>query len=137
RLIKITKANNSLEAEDIWNTRNLKADFNDFVVFDGNIYGFDGGLFACVDLDTGNRQWKGGRYGKGQVLLLEDSAMLFITSERGQGILVKATPEEHIELAKTQLLKGKTWNHPVVVGDRLFIRNAEEAACYKLPVKSF
>jgi outer membrane protein assembly factor BamB len=135
RLIKISEAGQSLEAEDIWSTRNLKADFNDFVVFDGNLYGFDGGLFACVDLDTGDRQWKGGRYGKGQVLLLEDSGLLFISSERGQGVLVKATPEEHIELATTPLLKGKTWNHPVVVGDRLFIRNAEEAACYRLPVK--
>jgi len=135
RLIKISEAGQSLEAEDIWSTRNLKADFNDFVVFDGNLYGFDGGLFACVDLETGDRQWKGGRYGKGQVLLLEDSGLLLISSERGQGVLVKATPEEHLELATMQLLKGKTWNHPVVVGDRLFIRNAEEAACYRLPVK--
>ena len=135
RLVKITKADESLAVEDIWSTRNLKADFNDFVVFDGNIYGFDGGLFACVDLDTGDRQLKGGRYGKGQVLVLEDSELLFISSERGKGVLVKATPDDHVELATTQLLKGKTWNHPVIVGDRLFIRNAEEAACYRLPVK--
>ena len=105
------------------------------LLFDGNIYGFDGGLFACVDLDTGDRQLKGGRYGKGQVLVLEDSELLFISSERGKGVLVKATPDDHVELATTQLLKGKTWNHPVIVGDRLFIRNAEEAACYRLPVK--
>lgn len=30
--------------------------------------------------------------------------------------------------------KAKTWNHLTLVGDRLYIRNAEEAVCYRLPV---
>lgn len=132
--IKITKSGDVLTTEEEWYNRVFKPDFNDFVIFEGNIYGFDGGLFACFDATTGARNWKGGRYGKGQVLLLEDSGLLLVAGERGQGVILKATPEDHEELATTQLLKGKTWNHPVVVGDRLYIRNGEEAACYRLPL---
>jgi len=29
-------------------------------------------------------------------------------------------------------LDGKTWNHPVIAQRRLYIRNAEEMACYAL-----
>ncbi len=29
-------------------------------------------------------------------------------------------------------MEGKTWNHPVVVGDRLVVRNSQEAAGYRL-----
>lgn len=134
RRIRVTKSDDQLIAEEEWHNRVFKPDFNDFVIFDGHIYGFDGGLFACFDAATGERKWKGGRYGKGQVLLLEDSGLLLIAGERGQGVLLNATSEDHEELATAQLLKGKTWNHPVVVGERLYIRNAEEAACYRLPL---
>ena len=134
RRIQLKRSGESLTATELWTSRNLKSDFNDFVVYQDSIYGFDGGMFACVDLKTGERRWKGGRYGKGQVLLLESSGLLLVAGERGQGVLLKATPEDLIELTTIQLLTGKTWNHPVVVGDKLYIRNAQEAACYRLPL---
>ena len=61
---------------------------------------------------------------------------LLIVSEKGELVLLKADPTKHIELAKLKVLEGKTWNHPVVAGDRLYIRNAQEAACYRLPLAS-
>lgn len=47
--------------------------------------------------------------------------------------MLEANPSGHNELGSFQAFKGKTSSHPVVVGDRLFIRNAQEAACYRLP----
>ncbi len=38
------------------------------------------------------------------------------------------------ELAKFQALEGKTWNNPALSGDLLLVRNAQEAACYELPL---
>lgn len=84
----------------------------------GHADGFDGGLFCCIDLATGKRRWKKGRYGHGQVVLLE------------------ANPKSHVELAKFQAIEGKTWNHPVIVRDQLFIRNGEQIACYRLPLQT-
>lgn len=117
-----------------WTSRDMKSEFNDFVHHDGCIYGFDGSIFACIDAESGRRLWKRGRYGNGQVLLFSQSGQLLIATEKGGVVLLKATPEKHVELAEFQAIEGKTWNHPVVVGDRLYIRNAQEAACYRLPV---
>ena len=83
---------------------------------------------------SGERKWKGGRYGKGQVVLLESTGLLLVLAEDGRVVLLKAVPNAHTEVASFQALEGKTWNHPVVVGNRLYVRNAQEAACFQLPM---
>ena len=132
RLVEFTSGNSGLEAKELWTSIDMKPDYNDILVHDGNIYGFDNAIFACIGLEDGKRKWKGGRYAKGQALLLADSGLILVVSEKGELVLLRATPEKHQELGKIDALKDKTWNHPVVVGDRLYLRNAEEAVCYKL-----
>ena len=132
RRIQFQQTEDGLDAEEIWTSRHMKPDFNDLVVHHGYGYGFDGDIFSCIDLETGKRTWKGGRYGKGQVVLIADSDQLLVASEYGDVVLLRADPAALVELAKFKALDGKTWNHPVVVGNRLYIRNAQEAACYEL-----
>lgn len=134
RKVQLELTDQKWNGEEIWTSRNLKPDFNDLVVLGDYVYGFDGEIFTCVDVETGQRQWKGGRYGKGQVLAIQSSEMLLVITEFGEIVLVDANPEDHIELAKFQAIEGKTWNHPVLVGDRLYVRNASEAACFELPL---
>jgi outer membrane protein assembly factor BamB len=132
RAIRITKVNGELAAEVLWTSRNLKPDFSDLVTHQGYIYGNDAGLLTCLDLKTGERMWKGGRYGKGQLLLLENAGLLLVAAEDGKVHLVRADPKEFVEVDSFKALAGKTWNHPVVVGDKLYIRNSQEAAGFQL-----
>ena len=46
--------------------------FNDPVVLDGHAYGLDEGILVCLNLETGRRRWRRGRYGNGQLLLVGD-----------------------------------------------------------------
>lgn len=133
RAIRVTKTNDQFAAQVLWTSRVLKPDFTDLVSYRGYLYALDGGFLTCLDLKTGDRKWKGGHYGKGQVLLLEESELLLVLAESGRVYLLPANPAEHVELASVQAIEGKTWNHPVVVGDRLYVRNAQEAAAYVLP----
>jgi len=48
--------------------------------------------------------------------------------------LVAADPAVFRELAHFDALSGKTWNTPALAGNRLFLRNHLEMACYELPV---
>jgi len=134
RRIRVTAKDGEFQGEEMWTSRNLKPDFNDLVVHDGHIYGFDTTVFTCIDLETGKRTWSGGRYGKGQVLLQFESGLLVVMSEQGDVVLVKADPKAMTEVGRIQALTGRTWNHPVLIGDRLYIRNSQEAACYRLPL---
>lgn len=131
-VIKVSCGTDGWATTSPWECTAIKPEFSDFVVAGGYAYGFDGAIFCCLDLSTGKRLWKGGRYGRGQVLSLPNQALLLVLSETGETVLLAANPKQHQELCRFQAIVGKTWNHPVVAHGRLFVRNAEEMACYEL-----
>ena len=121
--------------QERWTSIGLKPYYNDFVVHKGHAFGFDGSILACIDLTDGKRKWKGGRYGHGQLLLLPDQDLLLVLSEEGELALVGAVADNFTELARIPAIEGKTWNHPVVVGDIVLARNGEQMAAFRLPVE--
>jgi outer membrane protein assembly factor BamB len=131
----VTRDGDGWKAAERWTTNDMKPEFPDFVVHGGHAYGFDAGIFCCIELETGTRKWKGGRYGRGQVMLLADQPALLVLTEKGQAVLLAVNPEKREELGRFQALEGKTWNHPVIAHGRLYARNAEEMACYDLGVR--
>ncbi len=118
--------------EERWTSRGLKPYFNDLVVHGGYAYGFDGSILACIDLQDGQRKWKGGRYGNGQLVLLPDQDLLLVLSEEGELALVAAKPDQFTEIARFRAMDGKTWNHPVLLGDTLLVRNGEEMVAFRV-----
>jgi hypothetical protein len=132
RRISVANGPGGWTVQERWISEGLNPYFNDFVVNDGHAFGFDGSNLACIDLKDGNRKWKGGRYGHGQLVLLSDQDLLLVLSEDGGLALVKANPDQFTELAHVPAIKGKTWNHPVLAGDVLLVRNGEEMAAFRL-----
>jgi outer membrane protein assembly factor BamB len=131
-LIDVSHDGPSWSAARRWATTDLKPEFPDFVLHQGHAYGFDLSIFCCIDLATGKRQWKAGRYGRGQVLLLADQSVLLVVTEGGEAVLLAADPRRSEELGRFRALDGKTWSHPVLAHGRLYVRNAEEMARYEL-----
>ena len=120
----------------LWKNKNLKNKFTSSIYWNGFIYGLDEDILTCLDANSGEREWKDGRYGYGQVLLAvnpkTNDAHLVVLSGSGELALVKANPEQFEELAKFQAIDGKTWNYPAIADGRIFVRNAVEMACYDL-----
>lgn len=112
RRLSVNQLGGSWQITGDWTSRSMTTQFNDFVSYDGCVYGFDMNIFACMDAETGEKQWKRGRYGNGQVLLLSSEGQLLVTSEEGEIVLLKATPDRLTELAKFPAIEGKAWKPP-------------------------
>jgi outer membrane protein assembly factor BamB len=129
-LVEINRNGETFEARTVWANKSMKNKFSSSVLYEGSIYGFDDAILACIDAATGDRKWKGGRYGYGQLLLA--SGYLVISSENGEVALVKANAEKYEEIARFPAIEGKTWNIPAIADGRLIVRNTTEMACFRI-----
>jgi outer membrane protein assembly factor BamB len=130
-----------LTVKTVWDPpikRVMKNKFSNPVIRDAHVYGLDDVMLACVELDTGKVKWKKRRnpeFGHGQILLI--GGVILVLSETGELALVEVSQDEYRELAAMQVLDDAnvTWNNPAFSSPYLLVRNAHEAACYRLPLK--
>ncbi len=130
-LLEISETGGAFTARPVWKNNRMKNKFNSSVLYQGYLYGFDDTILACMDAKTGELKWKGGRYGYGRLLLA--GGYLVVTTEQGDVVLVRATPDSHQELARFSAVEGRTWNVPAIDNGLLLVRNASEMACFRLP----
>ena len=132
-LLQIKRNGDEYTTDVVWLSKHLKSKMSNFIVHGDFVYGLDNGILTCIDLNDGQRRWKRGRYGHGQMLLVDDK--LLIQAESGEVVLVAANPAEHQELAKFNALFSKTWNNLALAGNILIVRNDREAAAFELPTQ--
>ncbi len=127
------KADEKWEVARVWKSMAPKSKFGPLFHVDGYLYGLDDGIFCCVDLNTGARKWKDGRYGHGQGLQV--GGQILLTSEAGEIVLIQPDPEKLVELGRFKVFGDKTWNPPALAGEYWLMRNDKEAACVRLERK--
>jgi outer membrane protein assembly factor BamB len=132
-MVRVRRDGEKWATDVLWKSSLFRPQFNDFVVRDGFAYGLSGGNASCIDLATGKQRWRKGRYGYGQLALLADQGLLVVATESGEVALLSAKPEKHEELGRFQAVEGKVWGHPTVAHGRLYVRSADEMACFELP----
>jgi outer membrane protein assembly factor BamB len=120
--------------KEVWsNNAVLKTKYTNVVIHQGYAFGLSDGILECVDLKDGKRQWKAKRYRQGQLMRI--GSHLLIISEDGYVAIANTSPEKFEELCTFPAITGITWNNPALAGDLLLVRNDEQAACLRLPLK--
>jgi outer membrane protein assembly factor BamB len=133
KVYRVSEKDGALHATLEWESPRLKSKFANLVVHGGFVYGLDDGVLTCLDPASGERRWKSGRHGHGQLLLV--AGLLLVQTEEGELVLVDPSPDAYRELTRFSALDGKTWNPPALAGSLLVVRNDREAAAYELPVE--
>lgn len=127
------RADGGLGTRQVWHEpRLLRTKFTNVVRLAQHLYGLDDGMLECVELESGAKRWKEGRYGHGQILLAGE--LLLVCSEEGEVALLAPSPARPNDvLGRFQALAGKSWAHLALAGNVLLLRNAEECAAWELP----
>ncbi len=134
-VIQISSAGNKFDVKTIWKSEQMKNEINSSILFENHIYGFDGGVFKCINAETGKLKWKVRGFQKGSLIAAD--GQLIVLSERGKLALVDANPAEFIEKDSAQILNGQCWTAPTLAKGKLYLRNHNELVCLNMAKGSF
>ena len=136
-LLSLKSQADKFEIGEVWSSLGTKSflrnEWQTSMLLDGFLYGMDnvGGAgpithLTCIDAATGERKWQQARFGKGNLIAADGK--LFISTMKGELVLVRATPERYEELSRATVL-GSTRQAPALSNGRLFLRDDKEIVC--------
>jgi outer membrane protein assembly factor BamB len=116
------------EPAAVWESRVMRTQLSAAVLYEDHLYGFDESMFKCIDL-SGKERWR--KRGLGMGALMAADGRLLVASEKGELVVVKASPEKYEELARRRVFQGgPCWTNPVLVSGRIYMRNGQgELVC--------
>ncbi len=132
-LIKLTVSGKNIIPETVWHTDLMDNHHGGVILHKGYLYGAGHNArgWFCLDFKTGKQMWK--TRGKGSLTYADD--MFYFLEEKGTMKLVNATHEKYDEISSFKVPnggKGMHWPHPVVCGDRLYVRHMDKLFAYDI-----
>jgi outer membrane protein assembly factor BamB len=102
------------------------------VYHNGHLYGLSGQFdermdLRCVDAKDGKLIWSQEGFGKAAITLADGH--LFISTKKGDLVLVEATPASYKEKARVELLGKGGRTAPTIADGRLYVRDLEHIYC--------
>lgn len=126
--IIIEKHDDNFVAKELWNNKDVSVQFNTPVLKDGLLFGITekDNLF-CINAENGQTAWidtaRRGSGGFGSVL--DVGSVIMALTSNSELIVIKPSESEYIELAKFKVADKQTYAHPVISGNRVYIKDED------------
>jgi outer membrane protein assembly factor BamB len=133
-MLQVRVAGQKASVEPVWRSQDLDNHHGGTILREGYLYGSCWQpRWACLDWKTGKTMYTERGVGKGSLTYAD--GRLYTFSEDGELGLVQATPDGHTVLSRFKLPaggEGPSWAHPVVCGDRLYLRHGDFLYAYAI-----
>lgn len=143
RSIKLSKSGEVFKADSVYANRNIINQHGGVVLMNGHVYGHsDNSGWTCQNFTTGEKVWsQRNREGvvRGSVIGV-DNHLILLDERSGMSAVIAASPEGWNELGrmelpertKMQTTDNMVWTHPVIAGDKLYLRDHDLLFCFDL-----
>jgi outer membrane protein assembly factor BamB len=133
--LKLDVQRGGVTATEAWRTRDMDCHHGGYIIHDGYIYGNHGSSWVCLDLRTGEQQWRERAVGKGSLCYAD--GMLYLFSENNGKAALATCSRDGLEIRGNLTVQGqeKSWAHPVVIGGRLYLRYHNNLYCFDVQAK--
>lgn len=119
----------SMHLQEAWSNK-AQGYMSSPVVIAGHIYlHLRNQRFTCLELATGETQWTTTPFGKYWSMVVNGDRILAL-DQRGELLLIRATPEKFDLIDKRKISDSETWAHLAVSGNRLFVRELNAIVAY-------
>jgi outer membrane protein assembly factor BamB len=129
-LFQINRQTEGLNVQTLWQVP-VQAYMCTPVVIDGHAYlHLRSQRFTCIKLASGKTCWTSPPFGQYWSLIAQGDRILAL-DQRGELLLIRATPEKFELLDRRTISESPTWAHLAISGDELFIRELGATAVYR------
>ena len=139
-MLNVMKRATGYQVDEVWASVDSKSvmrnEWQTSVLLNGYLYGFDNVGSAgpvthltCVEAASGKVVWTKTRFGKGN--LVAANGKLWITTMKGELVLVEATPKGYAEIGRQKIL-GKTRQNASLADGFAFVRDDSQVICIKI-----
>ncbi|MFN5312835.1 MAG: PQQ-binding-like beta-propeller repeat protein [Planctomyces sp.] len=136
-ILQLTRSGDAFEAKPVWSSlgkdSQLRAEWQTPVIHNGHLYGLDNSGSAgpitnlvCIRLSDRKTVWQKPRFGKSNLILAD--GRLWITTMKGELVLVEASDREYRELGRAVVLET-TRQAPSLADGRLYVRDDQHVIC--------
>jgi len=125
RLLALKRRDGTIEAEQVWFDKKLRASHWTSIPIGDYIYGSIGdnnaSFLTAFDWKTGKVAWRERGFHKAQCLYADGK--LILRDENGQLALVKVSPGGPKVLAQAKVTEAVSWTLPTLVATKLYVRD--------------
>jgi len=133
KAVKIEKQGEGFTAKELWSNPALGVQFNTPVLKDGLLFGLsDSGNLFCINAKTGQTAWTDAtqRDRGGFTAILDGGSCLLALPSNSELIVFKPGDSGYSELAKVKVADTPTYAHPVISGNRVFVKDQESVTMW-------
>jgi outer membrane protein assembly factor BamB len=136
-LLSLKPKGEAFDVSEVWVSQGtksvLRTEWQTAILLDGYLYGMDnvGGAgpithLTCINAATGERAWQQLRFGKGNLIAADGK--LWISTMKGELVLVRATPKNYEEIGRKVVI-GTTRQAPALADGLCYLRDDKEIVC--------
>jgi len=116
-------------ATPLWTNKQLGARFTTPVLKEDLLYGYNGSFF-CANARTGETLWKDSANRGQSAAMLDAGSVILGLALNGELAAFKPSNTTYTELTRVKVASTETWAHPVVAGNKVFVREAEAVSLW-------
>ena len=135
KAVKIEKQGDSFVAKELWSNAGAAVQFNSPVLKNNLLFGYSnmGNLF-CLNAQTGETAWvdsiKQDR--GGFAAILDAGPVILALPSSAELIAIEPVAEKYTVLAKIKVADTPTYAHPVIAGNKIYIKDEESLALWMI-----
>jgi outer membrane protein assembly factor BamB len=129
--VKIEPQGEGFTATPLWTNKQVGARFTTPVLKGGLLYGYNGSFF-CASVQTGATLWADTTKRGQSAAMLDAGTVLLALTLNGELTAFKPGHTEYAELARIKIASSDTWAHPVVSGNRIFVKDSETLSLWTI-----
>lgn len=131
KAVNIQKSGDVFSPKELWTNPDLAVQFNTPVLKAGRLYGIaQNGVLSCVDAKEGKTLWSCPLGSRDFGSVLDAGPVLFAMTPRTELVVFEPSDNEFKKLASYKVAQTDAYAHPVLVDNRLFIKDQDSLALW-------